>query len=236
MPEILKSRKHVFWEALFVTILIFIIGFVFGVYLEQLRGDKTSVNFYESEAYLIDTLAQTMIFQFSNLSCSDLNRITLDFADKIYYEARTLEKYDESNKITNSVRTLHKKYDLLRTLLWMNAIKSRERCGDVNTVVYLYNYDTQIIEERAKQTAMSRVLEDLKNTEGDNIILIPIAGNQDIATLNYLVKKYEISRFPAVIINEKKVFYDVFTLKDVQDYIHHAKDVLNEEEEIIRLN
>ena len=218
VTELLRSRKHVFWQAFFLTVLFFLIGLVLGVYLEQLRADSSNADFYYSETSLYDSFALGQVLQDSYAPCNILKKEISEFADKVYYEARQLEKYDDAAELTNSAKIILRKYDLLRTLLWINVInmkEANEKC-DLNTVVYLYTYDTQDLDLKARQLAWSRVLEDLKSTEGDNIVLIPIASDQNVDSLDYLIWKYNITESPAVIINEKTVFYDLKTSEELK--------------------
>lgn len=215
----LKNKKHVFWQALFVTLLIFGIGLVFGIYLEQQRADDFNSMFFESESSLFDAIALINLLDSENLSCEDLINAHIDFADKIYFEARTLEKVDDSTKLTNSLKSIHKKYDLLRTILWINIIKVKENCKGVNSVVYLYEYSAEEISIRAEQNVWEKILFDLKQEEGANIILIPIAVDNDVASLDYLIRLYDVHEFPSVIINEDQVISEVSTTSDLKKYL-----------------
>jgi len=215
----LKNKKHVFWQAFFLTLLFFFLGLVLGVYLEQLRTDNANVVFYQSEVSLYDSFALGNLLDNPLVSCEDLIGASVSFADKIYGEARELEKFDSSNKITDSLKIIHRKYDLLRTLLWMNVIDIKENCENVNTVVYLYAYDAEDIQIRSNQLVWSRILQDLKDKRGNDIILIPIAVDQELVSLDYLIQTYEVREFPAVILNEKDVFYDLKTVKELEEYL-----------------
>lgn len=215
--KIFTGRKHVFWQAFFLTALFFVLGIVLGVYVEQLRADNLNVAFYDSEVSLYDSFALGELLKNSKNSCNTLKRASIDFADKIYEEALQLEKFDDSNKLTDSVKSIHRKYDLLRTLLWLNVVDLKERCG-VDTVVYLYVYDTEDISLKSKQIVWSRILGEMKFSRGNDFILIPIAIDQDILSLDYLVEKYEVEEFPAVIINEKNIFYDHEPVEELEKY------------------
>jgi len=186
--------------------------------MEQLRTDNTNMAFYDSEASLYDSFALGQILKDSEASCEILSGASIDFANKIYEEARELEKFDDANQLTDTMKTIHRKYDLLRTLLWMNIIDLKERC-EVNTVVYLYVYDTQEISLKSKQVVWSRILGELKENKGDNMVLIPIASDQKISSLNYLAERYGIEEFPAVIINEENIFYEHETAEELEKYI-----------------
>ena len=215
----LESKKHVFWQAFFLTTLFFFLGLVLGVYLEQTRVDNINIAFYQSEVSLYDSFALGKLLDNPLVSCEDLEMAGIDFANQIYEEARELERFDNSNKLTDSLKTIHRKYDLLRTLLWMNMIEVKENCGKINTIVYLYKYNADDIKIMSKQIVWSRILQDLKNERGNEVILIPIAADQDIVSLDYLIKTYGVREFPAVILNEEDVFYDHKTVRELEEYL-----------------
>ena len=126
----LKNKKHVFWQAFFLTILFFFLGLVLGVYLEQLRSDDSNIIFYQSETSLYDSFALSKLLDNSLISCDELADANVNFADKIYEEAKELERFDSSSKLTDSIKIIHRKYDLLRTLLWMNLIEVKEETSE----------------------------------------------------------------------------------------------------------
>lgn len=216
----LKSRKHVFWEAFFVTVVIFIFGILLGVAFEASKLDEVNRYYAQSEISLMDVIALNKIIESENPECSVLIKENVDFADRIYGEAGLLEKYEDSGKITEGMKLAHKKYDLLRTFLWMSSTKSVEKCGDdFDLVVYLYEYETKDLVEKATNAVWSRVLFGLKSERGGRIILIPIAVDSDLVSLNALISKYEISDFPVVIINNKVVVEELTSVEEIKRYL-----------------
>ncbi|MEK6883417.1 MAG: hypothetical protein AABY22_27565, partial [Nanoarchaeota archaeon] len=213
--------KQVFWQALLATVRIFSIGLVLCVYLEQLRTDQTNIAFYQSETSLLDALVQSFLISSSELPCDELIAENTEFADRVYIEAIELEKFDDSSKLTESLKAVHKKYDLLRTILWNNVISLGKKC-EINSVVYLYLYDTEDIGLRSEQIVWNRVLTDLKEERGNEILLIPIAVDQEIVSLQYLVSKHNIKRFPAVIVNEQNILYDPISLEEIEIYFKNS--------------
>ena len=111
----LKSRKHVFWEALLLTVVVFFLGLLIGVAFEGGRLSEINEYYAVSEISLMDILALNDIMTLDTLGCDSLISSNLEFADRIYEEARQLEKFDTAGKITDSLKTAHKKYDLIRT-------------------------------------------------------------------------------------------------------------------------
>jgi len=215
----LENKKHVFWQAFFLALMFMFLGLVLGVYLEQLRADNSNIAIYDSETSLYDSFALGKLLENPLVSCDKLKEANVDFANKIYLEAKELERFDGSSKITGSLKKIHRKYDLLRTMLWMNLIKAKENCEGINTIVYLYEYDSEDIQQMSKQNVWSKILQDFKDEEGDEVILIPIAVDQNIVSLSYLVQTYGAREFPAVIINEKDIFYEHKTVEELKEYL-----------------
>lgn len=215
-----SNPKRAFLEAFFLAIIVFILGLLIGVSFEDSRLNQINQYYTNSEISLMDSVALNRISELKNISCDEMINYDFEFADKIYNEAILLEKYEESGKITDSINVAHKRYDLLRTILWINVMKTREKCQEnFNSVVYLYNYNTNDLTERAQQIVWSRILFDLKQKTGEKIILIPISVNNDITSLKLLVNEFKIERYPVVIINEKSVIYDLTSVEDIQKYL-----------------
>jgi hypothetical protein len=102
----------------------------------------------------------------------------------------------------------------------MNLIKVKENCGNINTVVYLYSYNAEDIEIKSKQVVWGKILQDLKEEKGNEVILIPIAVDQEITSLNFLTRTYGVMEFPAVILNEETILYDHKTVEELKEYFN----------------
>ncbi len=216
----LKSKKHVFWEALVITIAIFLVGLFTGILVETGNSNKISNLYIQSEISLVDGTAISQLSKDSELDCDSLRKNNIDFANKIYEEAKLLEQYETAGKLTDGMKLLHKKYDLLRTLLWMGNQNSLDRCDNYHLIVYLYEYEAEEIEKKATQKVWSKILLDLKK-EDPNTLLIPIAADQEITSLNLLIEEYKINSLPALIVNNKDVLYTIKNTQNVKDLFNN---------------
>lgn len=217
----LKSKKNVFWEALLVTIVVFFFGLLLGVAYEGSRLDRINDYYAISEISLMDAVALNSLIDLNNSNCEVLADSHLAFADKIYEEARLLEKYESSGKITEDLKIAHKKYDLLRTFLWINLIKSSEKCDNgINSVVYLYEYESEDLAKKATQNVWSKILFDLKQEEGAELILIPIAVDSGLTSLESILQNFEVESFPAVIINNEIVLEELSSVDEIKSYLN----------------
>ena len=191
MTGIFGNQKSVFLEALIITLFIFGVGILLGVFIESGRESQISELFLASDINLLDVKIQTEILNLKDINCGEAIKKNIEFGDKIYNDAKILERYEGASRIKNTLVQYHKKYDLLRTLLWLNSIKIKEKCGNgFHTLVYLYDYSPDELELKGKQAVFSNFLTDLKEEFGGSIILIPIAKNLDISSLDLLIKKY----------------------------------------------
>lgn len=215
-----SNPKRAFWEAFFLALIIFLFGIILGIAFENNRLSQIDDYYSLSEVSLIDSLSLSSLADLNNFSCSELTKSDIAFADRIYDEARLLEKYEQSGDLTESMKTMHRKYDVLRTLLWINVMKTKEKCkNNFSSVVYLYEYNTEDLVKRAQQVVWSRILFDLKQKYGDKIILIPISATSNVSSLDSITNSLNVSSYPVVIINEKNVLYDLASINDMEKYL-----------------
>lgn len=218
MVEVLRDSKRVFWEALLLTIVVFILGMLIGISFEIGKVNQIKESYSYSEASILDIFASNNLVDLNRVSCDELYSSNFDFADRIYNEAIVMEKYEEAGKVTEGLRIEHKKYDLLRTLLWINDIKTVGKCGRTyHTVVYLYEYEPEDLTQKATQSVWSKLLFDLKIGYGKDVLLIPIAVDSDLVSLNSLIKEYNISSYPVLIIDDKIVVNELSSVEEIAE-------------------
>jgi hypothetical protein len=212
----------VFWQALLVTILIFAVGLVLGIMLENWRAGKVESLYERSEIDLLDVRLQSEIYAQGNFSCETAVKSNIEFADRIFEEAKVLDRYEQASRLrTEDLALWHKKYDLLRTILFMNSLKIKEKCDvEYNNVVYLYSYADPDIDKKVKQNVFSRVLGELKKEKGNDILLIPIAGNNNLTAVDLLLEKYDIKEedLPVILIDEKIKIRELQTVEQLGKY------------------
>ena len=191
-----------------------------GYRLESYRVEKIDNMYFESEMLLLDQRIQRDSLEFIGLNCNSLIKENIKFADKVYEEALTIQKYENANRINSEVILQHKRYDLLRTLFWINSIRIKEKCkSDYHNIVYIYQYNDPSLDQKAQQRVFSKILEELKAKKGDEIMLIPLAGDNDLSSINLLMEKYEITSLPVILIDEKVRIENVETLEDIEKHL-----------------
>ena len=204
--QIIKSKHRVFAETLVLTVLILIIGFAIGFLVESGRINDATENYQNFEVKALDLQLQRDYFGTLNESnCNQAIRENLIFADNLYNEGLLIERYEQVNQINPEVLTQKKIYVLLKTQLWLNSIKLKEQCSKAShTVVYVYTQKPDLTKE-AEQSAMSKTLKEVKDELNNTIILIPIAGDLGLNSVEMQLRTYNINYLPSIIIDEKKV-------------------------------
>ena len=215
------NQKYIFLYALILTIIVFNIGIYMGYKLESSRIDKINDMYVEAEMELLDQRIQKDTLDIIDLNCDSLIEENIQFADRIFEEALLIKKYEDANKMNNEIKIQHKRFDLLRTLFWINSIRIKEKCNsDYHNLVYIYDYNEPSIEQNARQKFFSKVLGELKEKFGDKVMLIPIAGDNDIPSVDLLIKKYEITELPTILIDENIKITELEKMKEIEQYLN----------------
>ncbi|MCL5018293.1 MAG: hypothetical protein M1416_00805 [Candidatus Pacearchaeota archaeon] len=216
----LKNQKYVFLYALILTLVVFNLGIFMGYMMESSRIEKINTLYIEAEMELLDQIAQKDAMETLSLNCDILVEENINFGDKIFEEALQIQKYEEANRINNDIIFQHKRFDLLRALFWINSIKIGQKCHpDYHNFVYFYQYNNPSIEQESEQKFFSNLLREFKEEKGSGIMLIPIAADNDIPSINLLTNKYNITELPVILIDEKIKITEINSREDIEKYL-----------------
>lgn len=219
--QIINNRYRVFVESFLVACVIFIIGFSLGYFTESLRTERIVKQYSSDVIEGLDLKIQESAYRILNTEqCEAAIKQHFLFADKIYEVGLELEKYEEANQITDRLLLEKKKYVLLKAELWINTLLLREKCGvPKHTVVYFYSSDPSNSIKVAQQKVLSNILKDLKEEKGNNFVLLPLAGDLQLMSIELQMKAFNITELPAILIDEKYVFYGYQKKEDLEKYI-----------------
>lgn len=217
----MAHQKRFFLYALIMTLFIFNLGIFMGYMLESSRIDKINSMSLDAEMELLDQMAQKDSMEVLNLDCNDLVNENIKFGDQIFEEALIIQKYEDANKINSNIIFQHKRFDLLRALFWVNSIKIKQKCNPTyHDVVYFYKYNNPSINQESEQKVFSNLLQELKQKEGNKVMLIPIAADNNIPSINLLVKKYGINDLPTILIDEKIKIINAENIDEIEKYLN----------------
>lgn len=217
-----KVQTDAFLKAFILTIIVFLLGIFVGYLLEANTLSSVKEDYSNLEIDLTDLDLQSTYYQLSTSSpefCSAALESNLKFADESYEFGLKLDRLEQTNKLDIPLINDKKKYVLSKLRFWFNSIQLKKECGfDYHTVVYFYSQFPDP-KTKAKQNTQSAVLSELKEKHGNNIMLIPMAMDLDLASVNTIVDQYGIDSVPAVIIDESVVLLGVQSAEDIENYI-----------------
>jgi hypothetical protein len=213
---------NVFAKTLIITVFIFSLGIGVGLWLDIARAEVEERSLAEISLQLTDVVTQDLVYDsFDNTTafCNAALKSNLEFNDRIYRQGVELEKLEELNKLGPDTILQKKRYALLQTQFWLNAIKIREACGfNYDTVAYIYKNE-ETPELNTRQKIMSSVLFELKNKCGSKIMLVPIPGDMGLASIDTITYQYDIQEYPVVLINEKVLLQGLQPLDTLESHV-----------------
>ena len=214
-----NNPKHVFWQAFLAAGIIFAFGIWMGFLLENYRTSNAGIMFSKSEVDLMDVRLQSEMYKNHDIEieCKSAVDENIKFGDRIYAEGIEFDRAKKANEFTEDIIYEHKKLDLLRLTFWFNSIYINNKCNSSNhNIVYFYQFRNPDLDKKAEQGAVSDVLKDLKEKYGSNIMLIPLAADNNITSINLIMKNYNITYFPTVLIDERVKIQGITTVKDIE--------------------
>ena len=230
----MQSKFRIFFESLLVTVVIFVIAFLLGIFVESLRTNKIIESYKDYEIEALDLKLQNYYYQImDSQSCSQAIKQNFIFADNLYTKGLELERYEEANQISDDLFREKKRYVLLKTELWLNSILLKKKWNNpFDTIVYIYSADPKTNIQVAQQKVISNTLKSVKEQYGNKVILLPIAGDLRIGnsqeepflgSIELQKEIYNISSLPSIIINEKFVLEGFHTEEEIISYLNMTK-------------
>jgi hypothetical protein len=215
------NQKSVFWKAGLATLVIFIAGILLGIYIEGIRSEKIKQGYEDLELKWQDSKLRTNFYQLLGEDFCDYSiEENLRFADEIYERGKQIELTEKANKFNERLLKEKRRYALLKAEFWMNAIILKEKCNaDYHNVVYFYRDRPESDFQKQQQNVQSRVLMDLKEKYGADIMLIPLPIDLDVSVIDIVVSTYGINETPTVMIDEKIILSGVHGMEDIESFL-----------------
>tara|TARA_Y100000310_G_C20628418_1_gene787224 strand:+ start:997 stop:1671 length:675 start_codon:yes stop_codon:yes gene_type:complete len=216
-----KPQTDLFWKALIFTIIIFVIGVYLGIVLEESRLGAVQEEFDDLVIRWGDLRLQSYYYQsIDEISCEEAIDENLKFGDRVYEDGLLLEEYEQANRLTDKLEFEKKKYNLLKTEFYINSLVLKDKCNaNYDVLVYFYLDGTEDLDLGAQQSTVSRVLGEVKEQYGPNLILIPLAADMDISVINILLDSYNIESFPSIWLDSGVVLEGVHSLEDIISFL-----------------
>ncbi len=216
-----KYSYDAFWKAFIFSTIIFIFGLNMGSFIENSTLDKLEKNVINSEVELYDSNIRSNVLEYYNISCEKSIENTFEIADKIYEEVKLLEDLDKSSTIVEGFDEVHKRYDLLRTQLWLDSTNLKNNCQDnFNLIVYIYEYNSKKPQVISIQNLYESITSEIKLDYDSEVLLIPIANNMELNSLELLLENYDVVNQTSIIINNKYIIKGASNYEEIASYLN----------------
>ena len=216
-----KYSYDAFWKAFIFSTIIFVFGLNMGSFIENSTLDKLEKNVINSEVELYDSNIRSNVLEYYNISCEKSIKNTFEMADKIYEEVKLLEDLDKASTIVEGFEEVHKRYDLLRTQLWLDATNLKTNCQDnFNLIVYIYEYNSKKPQVISIQNLYEELTSEIKSNYESEVLLIPIANNMELNSLELLLENYNSVNQTSIIINNKYIIKGASNYEEIASYLN----------------
>lgn len=240
--KIFESRKIVITIAILVSIGLYFMGVLSGLYANKVVKEETKrdigslkketeynlesmqsyINFLDTnlknmqlEQGFVESLPPEKACNFSMISLSELVSHLGYYWSRLPYR---LEEYEKNNKISDEYVLLKSEYAHISIRMWILAKTQYEKCNmSLVHGIYFYSADCGVCVKQGEEIDKfsKRVLTDTKE-----IIMFPIDFNINQSIINNLKKYYGINSTPALIINDKVFQGRFFTADELMHYPH----------------
>lgn len=213
---------NTYLKAWLLTTLVFLLGIAFGLWIDNYRLNsirevisQTDINW--NDARLLNLYFGRLGKDYCNLALEE----NLIYNEKIYKEGLEIEKAEEANRFTPTLEQEKRRYVLLQTQFWFNSQELKDKCNfTYKNVVHLYKQKGLTREAVIENKLQSSILLDLKEKCGNKIMLIPLAADLNLTVIDAVTKQFNITTYPAIIIDENVVFQGLTPLNKLEDVIH----------------
>jgi hypothetical protein len=217
------DQMKTYLQAGVFAVLVLLIGIMIGIWLDNYRIDSIRNSISESDinwndVRLLDSYFKNLGTGYCNLSLEQ----NLAFNDKIYSEGKEIEKRIESNSFifTSDLEQEWRRYNLLQVQFWLNSIDLKNQCKfGYHNVIHLSRIEDKKSGSPDDKT-QSLVMLELKDKCGNKIMLIPLTADVNLIVIDSIIRQFNITKFPAVIIDEKTVFQGLTSLDTLQKVVN----------------
>ena len=196
-PAFHKARYVLTFGAVLV---IFLLGFTSSLLLEQHRSDVLEQKLEEQLTALSVIQAENALFNsglFTN--CSDLEKLYSLSLERLLRSVSAVESYEQSNQISQEdYQQIRLRYSASQIDFLVMAKKLQSICS-LNTSIILYFYTTK--DECPQCVDQSTVLNYVRSKNEEKILVFSF-DSRIPEIVPVLLRKYNISAYPSLVIND----------------------------------
>jgi hypothetical protein len=211
-----KLRK-VFLVSFVLAVFIFLLGMYLGYTLDTLRINSVNEMLYENELNTLNYLSSKEFLDLfdKNDSCGSTQILLENMGPEISNLGNTLIFYEKRNLFNSGeYKLLKMKYFLVELRAYVLFVKLKKECGyDFDVILYFYD------QNHDKSTQQGYILDTLVKSSSNVNVLSFDRNLVDSDVVNLLIKHYNITISPTVIINNDIKLEGLTSLEDFRKII-----------------
>ena len=204
MAEKENSKKlfsNVYFKALVLTAIIFVLGLSLGWYFDwtrsnAVRGELEDLKIQADEARVAMVFFETFKSdpQFCGVYATEMNAQL----QRIGALGLKLESLREANKLDESYYALKQQYVLFNTELWLRSENLKKLCSStVTTILYFYPEN----KECESCVAQANELLQLKRSCPESVWLFALPTDLNVTVVDMLVQRFGVVQTPSLVVD-----------------------------------
>lgn len=222
------KQSSIIVVAIILSVILYIAGVMTGLNANKLIEQQVDVEITDIKELLDDSALdlksiQLQQYYIDNFPEEDRCALLGAYTDHLYDQINSfwqvlpdrLEAYEKENEQTDEYTAIKREYIRLSLRFWLTTLNAREACDNQELIgiLYFYTPDCEHCIEQGEQFDHFQLL--LKRQK--NIIIFPIDATFADDTVYMLKQFYNITQYPAVIVNKEPIQGRVVTAKELQD-------------------
>jgi hypothetical protein len=209
----MNRTKNMFLATVFLLILVFIIGMLFGRWMSSSRVDEIEVflknNELDTESYLIE---QEMIENFEQESCEIANARIASLGNDLWQIGKSLSPEDAEQKLgKDNYHFMKMKYHLMQIRTYILLYNLKQNCNNTGSVVLFY-FSKSDEHSREQGEILDKVVEEY----GISVFAVEYNYSKE---LSFMEEHYDIDETPALIIDYTDKFSGLTPYEDIKRLI-----------------
>lgn len=200
-----RVKKYMLAMSLVIATVLFLVGFGLGMAFDNLRESEIDKLLTKSQLDMESFLLQQQILS------KDLDSSTCTLAKTKFVELQSqrgeigqkLDSYESKALTQTELNNLKRKHILLSVSSLMVLDNLKENCGFANldSIIFFYKNDDDT------STKQGLILDKVYERFPDTLTIFAIDANfSEEPLVDFLKDKYDITRTPTIIINDKTKF------------------------------
>ncbi|MCX8190671.1 MAG: thioredoxin family protein [Candidatus Aenigmarchaeota archaeon] len=217
MVDKMKEKDNIYVKSLVISIFIFLSGMMFGILIDNYRISHIRKSLMSDIIFWDDSIFLTRLKElYGEGFCSEALELNLLYNQKIYERGKEIEEMIKLNRFAPEMREELRKYTLMQVKFWLDSRDLKEKCNfTYKNVLYLQEFFAKEQEVRLRNKVQSNIMLDVKERCGNKILLIPINMDLNLTTVDVIKLRYNVTRSPTIIIDDKIVLEGIVSLQDL---------------------